>query len=125
MQPQQPQYTPQPAPATPPLAPAAQPVGEDPGKTLGIVSLVTSLLGLGLIGLITGIIAKKKSSAAGYKNTMALVGIIISTLSMIALLIIFIFAIVAGMGAAQQCAKLGNGTHTLDNGAVITCNIGS
>ncbi len=46
---------------------------------MGIVGFTCcNPLGLvGLIGLILGIIASKKSKAAGYKNTFALVGIII------------------------------------------------
>ncbi len=129
MEPQQPQFTPQPTPQPAPASPvapvAAQPVGEDPGKTLGIVSLVTSLLGMGLIGLILGIMAKKKSSAAGYKNTMALAGIIISILSMVIGLIVGVAIFMGAAGAMKECQKLGAGTHTLDNGAVITCGSSS
>lgn len=129
MEPQQPQFTPQPTPQPAPASPvapvAAQPVGEDPGKTLGIVSLVTSLLGMGLIGLILGIMAKKKSSAAGYKNTMALAGIIISILSMVIGLIVGVAIFMGAAGATKECQKLGAGTHTLDNGTVITCGSSS
>tara|TARA_B100000378_G_C18020320_1_gene403954 strand:- start:673 stop:1308 length:636 start_codon:yes stop_codon:yes gene_type:complete len=63
-----------PAPAVSPSAPDT----EDPGKTLGIVGLVFAFVGLQLIGLILSIIGHSKSKKAGYKNTVALVGIIIN-----------------------------------------------
>ena len=55
----------------PPAQPAAL-----PGKTLGIVGLVLSVL-CGLIGAIISFIAYRQSQAAGWKNNVALAGIII------------------------------------------------
>jgi FtsH-binding integral membrane protein len=55
--------------------PVSQPANP-PGKTLGIVGLVLSIL-CGLVGAIVSFIAYRQSQAAGWKNNVALAGIII------------------------------------------------
>lgn len=70
---------------------------EDPGKTLGIIGLVLSIL-VPIAGLIVSIIAKKKSEAANFVNTPAKVGVILGwifTILGVIGLIIYIIAIVA------------------------------
>ena len=61
---------------------AVQSVGENPGKTLGVIGLVLAIF-LPLIGLVVSIIAKSKSKKAGFKNGPALAGIIISIVLML------------------------------------------
>jgi thiol:disulfide interchange protein len=92
---------------------------EDPGKTLGIVSLVLAFI-IPLLGLIFGFVARSKSKKAGHSNGLALVGIIISILSMI--VFIFIFAVlIFGVGqVVNKCSELGPGTH-VENGVTYTC----
>lgn len=65
------QYPPGPYQAGP--APQAGPL---PGKTLGIVGLVLAIL-CSLIGAIVSFIAYRQSAAAGWKNNVALAGIIV------------------------------------------------
>lgn len=101
MEPQQP-ATPAPdaapAQATPAPAPApASMAAVNPGQGLGIGSLVCSLLGISLIGLILGIIGLKKSKAAGMSNGMALAGIIISSIGLVAGFLWFVLVIFAAM----------------------------
>ncbi len=85
--------------STPPFAPLGEPVGPngtapvssvDPGHGLGIASLVLSILGVHLVGLILGIIALNKSKKAGHTNNLALAAIILSG---IGLSIAIIFAV--------------------------------
>ena len=69
-------------------APAPAAPATVPGKTLGIISiLLTVPLGLSLIGLILGIVARNQSKAAGVENTPAkvaiILGIIFTVLSII------------------------------------------
>jgi hypothetical protein len=52
------------------------PPAQDPGRTMGIVGLVLAIF-CNLIGLVVCIIAFNKSKAAGYKNNIALAGIIV------------------------------------------------
>lgn len=97
-----------------------QPVAEDPGKTLGIVGLILSFF-TALIGLIVSAIGLSKSRKAGFKNTPALIGVIIGALGTIGA-VIAIIAIIAGASAiAQRCAELGPGTHE-SGGVTITCS---
>ncbi|MET1006190.1 MAG: DUF4190 domain-containing protein [Propionibacteriaceae bacterium] len=72
------QYPTQPAPGSP--YGAGTGVAEDPGRTLGIVGLVLAIVA-SLIGLIISIVAYRKSKAAGFKNGVALAGIIIGCIT--------------------------------------------
>ena len=89
--------TPSPAPV-PSSAPAQAPAGTDfPGKTLGIVGLVLAIF-FNLIGLIISAVALSQSKKAGYKNTPALVGIIIGAVLIVLGIIISIAVGVAAAG---------------------------
>lgn len=58
------------------------PVGVDyPGKSLGIVGLVLSFF-FTLIGSVVSFIAWRTSRAAGYRNTPALVGVMIGAVTL-------------------------------------------
>jgi hypothetical protein len=75
------------------------PPGVDfPGKTLGIVGLIVAIFA-NLIGLIISAIALSQSKKAGYKNTPALIGVIIGSV-LLALGIIITIIVVAGSLAA-------------------------
>ncbi|KRC42539.1 DUF4190 domain-containing protein [Oerskovia sp. Root22] len=108
------------APYTPGGVPGAP--AQDPGKTLGIVGLVLSIIGCtSLIGLILSIVALNKSKKAGYKNGIALAGIIVGAV----LLVGSIIALAAFGGligeVLEKCADLGPGTHYVD-GVEYTCS---
>ncbi|MBD5786576.1 DUF4190 domain-containing protein [Cellulosimicrobium terreum] len=115
----------------PPQAPQAPQYGstpgysapqQDPGRTMGIVGLVLSFLGcLSIVGLILSIVAFNKSKKAGYKNGIALAGIIVGS---VVLVISIIVAIFLGIGASQlveKCNELGPGTH-FEDGVTYTCS---
>ncbi len=68
-------YEPTPQPAGPPA--------QDPGRTLGIVGLILSIVCGGLIGLIVSLIAFNMSKKAGYKNNIALAGIIVGAVVLV------------------------------------------
>lgn len=78
---------------------------EDPGKTLGIVGLVLCFV-FSLAGLIVSIIAKRRSTAAGFKNTPANVGVILGWIFTIMGLLYIVFAIIIAVMA------MNNGTTT-------------
>lgn len=96
-----------------------QPAAEDPGKTLGIVGLILSFF-TALIGLIVSAIALNKSKKAGFKNTPALVGVIIGAIGTVFAVIAIILAITAAAALGQRCAELGPGVHE-SGGVTITC----
>ena len=100
-------------PAPAPNAAYTAPVAENPGKTLGIV------------GLIVSIIALNKSKKAGYKNGLALAGIIISIISIVISIIVVIVIVslgAAGLNAiAEVCAGYASGEVLTDGTTTITC----
>ena len=95
------------------------PPAEDPGKTLGIIGLVLSFF-TAIIGLIISIVALRRSKKAGFKNTPALIGIIVGILSTVVAIIIAIVSIVALTAVLSQCGQLGPGVHDV-NGVTVTC----
>ncbi|WP_104091592.1 DUF4190 domain-containing protein [Arthrobacter sp. GMC3] len=135
----------EPAPVAPP-APYAQPVqpapygqqpgqyvqqpggyapapATDPGKTMAIIAVILPFVGFSLVGLILGIIAKVKSKKAGYKNTLALVAIIISAVAIVVSIIGGIILIVFLGNLANeitQACQDGVGTVTV-NGQIVDC----
>ena len=94
----------------------------NPGQTLGIVSLVLALVGLGLLSLIVGIIGLKKSKQAGMKNGFALAGVIVGIIEIIIGTILAIILVAALSTVLTTCSELGSGTHVLTNGTTVTCN---
>lgn len=118
----------QPYGAAPPAAYGPPAGGAVPGKTLGIVAFVLSLLFFQLIALILGIVALVQSKKAGANNGFALAAIIISSVTMV-LGLIFFAAFVAlvlptlAMGAEELysfCLANGPGVYET-NGIEIDC----
>jgi len=111
--------TPEQPPVVAPVTPGA-PVVENPGKTFGIISLVLSLIGAGVIGIILGIIGLKKSAAVGLKNGLALAGIIVGAVSTVLGIIFISLAIAAAAALVSKCGELGSGPHMVD-GVTYNC----
>jgi heme/copper-type cytochrome/quinol oxidase subunit 1 len=59
-----------------------QPAAQDPGRTLGIVGLILAFF-CSLIGMIISIVAYRQSAQAGYKNNIALAGIIVGAVFLV------------------------------------------
>jgi hypothetical protein len=94
---------------------------ERPGRTLGIIGFILSFIWiLDVVGLIISSVGMSQSRRAGQKNGFALAGIIISIVGILSLGTILAFAIPALVGAGQECARLGNGTHVVGN-STYTC----
>lgn len=73
-----------------------------------------------LIGLVISIIALRQSKKAGFKNTPALVGIIVGIVTTVIAAIIITVAIIGAAALLSQCAQLGPGVHDV-NGVTVTC----
>lgn len=106
---------------TPTVVAAAPAAAVNPGRGLGIASLVLSLIGAGLIGLILGIVGLNKSKKANQKNGLALAGIIIGAINIVVGIIVTIVIVGGIVTLANKCTELGAGTHTLANGTTLTC----
>lgn len=110
------------APAEAPFVAATPaPATENPGNGLGIASLILSIVGVHLIGIILGIIGLRQSKKAGHKNGLALAGIIIGIIGFVAVALFVSLVAYGGIALVAQCAELGTGSHTV-NGAVISCS---
>jgi hypothetical protein len=112
-------------PSAPPAPAGAAPGAPVPGKTLGIVALIVAFFA-NIIGLILGIVALVQSRKAGHKNTPAVWAIIVgAVLTVVGIIVAIVLVSIFAAGAAdllRQCADLGPGTWTLDNGVTITCS---
>ena len=100
------------------------PAAVDPGKTMSIIAIILPFVGFGLVGLILGIIAKSKSKKAGYKNTLALVAIIVSILAILTTIIVSIIFIVAAVNVSNEIMEAcQNGAESIRvNGEVVSCS---
>ena len=107
---------------------SAVPAPVNPGKTMGIVALVLSLIGLNVVGIIVGFVGLNQSKKAGQKNGLALAGIIIGFVSLLVAIIVLVVApamFVGGIasffgGIAQVCMENGTGVWEID-GVTYTC----
>src|SRR5215210_123597 len=72
------------------------PAPRDPGRTLGIVGLILAFF-CSLIGLIISIIAYRQSQQAGYKNNIAMAGIIVGAISLVLGLILQFTGVLGGL----------------------------
>lgn len=118
----QPQHQPGPilegphAPISAAVAPSSQPFEQpsnqsqqhfapphkDPGEGLGIASLVLSIIGFGVVGIILGIISFSQSKKAGYhKNGLALAGVIIGVVYS-AIFILAFLVLIAGSAVSNS-----------------------
>ena len=92
----------------------------NPGKTLGIVGLVLSIISLQPFGLIVSIVGMVKSRKSGLGNGFALAGIIISVVGIIVVGIVIAVAVSAGVNLAAFCTEHGAGVFD-NNGVTVTC----
>ena len=114
----QPYYPNQPYAGYPqPYAPVVP--ATDPGRTLGIAGLVLAIF-TSAVGLVVSIVAFRKSKQAGFKNTAALAGIVVGTITTLGVLTATVAGVVAATSLAGTCADLGPGTHVV-NGVTYTC----
>lgn len=75
---------------------APPPAAADPNRTLTIVGFVLSFL-CSLAGLIISIIAYNRSKAVGYKNNLALAGIIIASVLIVLSIVLNLTGALSGM----------------------------
>ena len=78
---------------------APQKTAEDPGKGLGMAALILGIASIvmgspvaSVVGIILGSKAKKKSTEAGYENSLAKIGVILSIVG----IVVSIVGIIAG-----------------------------
>ncbi|MFB2600209.1 hypothetical protein ACEXQE_20660 [Herbiconiux sp. P17] len=76
------------------------PTGTDyPGKMLGIVGLIVAILA-NVVGFVISVIAYSQSKKAGYKNTPALIGMIVGVILFVVSIVAVIVSTAAGMAVS-------------------------
>lgn len=90
--------------------PAGAPAASYPGKTLGIVGLVLSFL-VAIAGLIVSAIALSQSKKAGYKNTPALVGLILGIVFSVLWIIFWVFGGALFAAIVSNCPEVAPGQY--------------
>ncbi|MSS00505.1 hypothetical protein FYJ28_17055 [Arthrobacter sp. BL-252-APC-1A] len=108
---------------------AYQPPAQQPGKTMGIVGLILSCLFFipfaSLVGVILSIVAFVQSRKAKMSNGPALAGIIIGgvvfVLTLLATILLFVFALDQVGTLIEVCEDRGPGTHFVD-GEMYECD---
>ena len=112
----------------PPQAPVAEykpPVmqqADDHGKTLGIICCIFAVVGLQLVGLILSIIGYNRSHKAGFKNTLAMVGIWLNSSLILLIVVVAIMAAftpVAYRGITTRANKTKQAANTA-SGPIVT-----
>lgn len=72
----------------------------DPDNTLGIIGLVLVFVCGGVVGLIVSLIALNKSKKRGYKNTIALIGVILGGIGTVLAVLWLIIVAIAGVSSS-------------------------
>ncbi len=104
-----PQQPTQPAPEAPvasqPVAPAT-PYVENPGQTLGIIGIITNVMGIGIAGIVLGVMSRNKSREAGMPTTLGTVslawGIVITVLAVLTFIGIVLLMILGATAAYSE-----------------------
>jgi hypothetical protein len=100
--------TPQLQPAAPvgqPTVPTANLPGENPGQTLGIVSIVLGVCMIAVVGLPMAIVSIVKSSKAHAPKTLGVIGLVVNILSIIGGIILTALIVLAVQAGIQERAR--------------------
>ncbi len=96
--------------------------GQDPAapsRTLAIIGLVTAIIPCtALVGLVISIIALVRARRGGGGRGMAIAGVVVGALWVVATVAFFAFGLAT---LWSTCQDLGNGVHEVD-GVTYTCN---
>ncbi|HEY9308505.1 MAG TPA: DUF4190 domain-containing protein [Microbacterium sp.] len=102
-------------------SPAPAEPARDPFHVFGVIGFVLSFFAIvNIAGLVISIIALIRSKRAGFRNRFAMAGIVISAIGVVITIVVTTFAVSTLVGAAQTCARLGDGVHTIGS-STYTC----
>jgi hypothetical protein len=96
------------------------PRDDDPGRGLAVASVVFGVFAAPL-GLVFGIVSARRSRRAGVAPTLALVGMVVSGVVIVASLVWGISALDYATRLSSTCAQLGPGDYVDADGRTVTC----
>ncbi len=100
------------------------PAPANPGTTMGIISLVLSIIGLHVVGIILGFVALSQSKRVGQSNGFALAGVIVGFVLLALSIVVIGLAMSGGVAfwgfITEACRDLGSGVWVVD-GITYSC----
>ena len=96
------------------------PRSDDPGRGLAIASVVFGVFAAPL-GLVFGLVSARRSRQAGRAPTLALVGMVISGVVIVATVVWGISALDYVTRLSSTCAQIGPGDYVDADGRTVTC----
>ncbi len=87
---------------------------ENPGQTLGIISIVLDIIGFSVIGIILGVISRKKSKAAGQSTTLGTIGMVLGIIFTVIGLLFFVTIALTTYAGLQQAAQEASESSSTD-----------
>jgi hypothetical protein len=96
------------------------PRDDDPGRGLAIASVVFGVFAAPL-GLVFGLVSARRSRRAGQAPTLALVGMVLSGVVIVASLVWGISAVDYVTRLSSTCSQLGPGDYVDADGRTVTC----
>lgn len=97
------------------------PVDVDPGRSTGIASIAVGIF-FGIVGLFIGVHSIRKSRGVGLTGAIGIVGVIVSSLSVVLFGSIVLSWVRYEVELAQQCALVGPGQYYTGSGDLVTCS---
>ena len=111
-----------PAPQAPPAPQQAAgswtPGRENPGQLFGILSIVFSIIGLSVVGIVMGVLSRNKSKAVSAPTTLGTVGLSLSIVFTVLGVLWLITVVLVSLAGVQEAAK--NNTTQTDYNYSIT-----
>ena len=96
------------------------PRSDDPGRGLAVASVVFGVFAAPL-GLVFGLVSARRSRRAGHAPTLALVGVVLSGVVIVASLVWGISAVDYATRLSSTCSQLGPGDYVDADGRTVTC----
>ena len=108
------------APADDDVWDAPRPRHEDPGHGLAVASVVFGVF-FAPLGIVLGLVAAHRSSRAGFSRGLALTGVAIGGVVLIASIVYGVSALDYLARLSATCAQLGSGEYVDPAGREVTC----
>ena len=82
-------------PSPTPVGPQQPVSGENPGQLFGILSIVLTFLGISIVGIVLGVISRKKSKEVGASTTLGTIGLVFGIVTTVLGALVFIGILVS------------------------------
>ena len=98
-----------------------RPRHDDPGHGLAVASIVFAVF-FAPLGLVLGLVSARRSARAGHSRRLALIGVAIAAVVMVASIVYGVSALDHLARLSATCAQLGPGEYADPAGRTVTCD---